>query len=104
MGKLEKTFEKSCIDKLKELPNSYWMGKEAPSSMKGNADRLGVINGRFIALEIKRSIKDANKKTKTTVLQKYKLKRIREAGGYAEFVYPENWGSVYNFLWRLANG
>ena len=60
---------------------------------------MGVVNRRFVALEFKKSRKD-----KPTKMQEYKLRKIREAGGIAIVVYPENWGMVYNYLLNLSKG
>ena len=84
----EKDFEKKFMDKAKYIPNSYWLDKEAPSSVRGTPDRIGLINGRFVALEFKRSSKEMGHPREH--LQKYVLSNVLKAGGYGMFVYPEN--------------
>jgi penicillin-binding protein-related factor A (putative recombinase) len=90
MKRLEKRFENKVRDILKEVPKSYWFMKTAGSSIRGTPDVLGIVNGRFIALELKRTRKLSEVRTKTTELQKYKLRLLKDVGAYSSFVYPEN--------------
>jgi Holliday junction resolvase len=53
-------------------------------SRLGIPDIIGVINGQFFALELKVG------KNKATALQTHVLKKITEAGGFAQVVIPEN--------------
>jgi len=62
--------------------------KEA-RSIRGCADLYGCIRGKFFALEVKRDKAGANSKSGRTVLQRHKMNKIREAGGFACFIYPE---------------
>lgn len=64
----------------------------------GIPDYLGVIDGRFIALELKKSGK---KSDDARSLQKYVLKQIRKAGGWTAVVTPQNWKKVYEKLREL---
>jgi hypothetical protein len=57
------------------------------------------MNGRFVALELKRS-----SKAPATELQKFNIVRINECGGFAVIVYPENLEEVVNKLEEIANG
>ncbi len=52
-------------------------------------DRIAVINGWFVALEVK-----ASKTAKRAKMQEYVLNTISLAGGYAKFVYPENFEEI----------
>ena len=63
-------------------------------------DYLCCIRGNFVALELKRS---ENEKMEGT-LQEYNLVRISKAGGYAIFVYPENFDRVKEELLKMLKG
>ena len=82
----ETLYKNRLMPKLKAIPNSYWI-KTQMVSLSGVPDILGCVNGRFVALELKASWREARKKH---YLQKHVIKRIRQTGGYAEFIYPEN--------------
>ena len=58
------------------------------------------VAGKFGALEVKRSAKE---KTEGT-LQEYNINKIKDAGGYARFVYPENFEKIKTELIKLAEG
>ena len=79
--------------KLKGLPDSHWFNIQQVA-IRGTPDRLGVVNGNFIALELKTSKEESLIENETITLQRYELMKIREAGGYASFLYPENLESV----------
>lgn len=65
---------------------------------------MGCRNGKFFGLEVKRSEAEARKKTGRTVLQRHVLQKIRDAGGFAEFIYPENQDDVIENLVRWSDG
>ena len=92
-SKLESHFQHKYLVELRAIPNSYFFVKEA-ASLRGIPDVIGVINGRFVALELKRSEKEARKKTGRIVLQRHVLSLMRKAGAFAEIVYPENSRSI----------
>ena len=60
---------------------------------------LLCLNGRFVALELKRS-----STAPATELQKLNIVRINECMGYATLVYPENLDVVMKQLEDIANG
>ena len=80
---------------LKRIPNSHWYNIQQVA-IRGTPDRLGVINGYFVALELK-----AEPKAKHAKLQVYELKQIQGAGGFACFLYPENFAIVMDELESL---
>jgi len=86
---LEKTFEKRVRKWLDSLSGCFHF-KKVGESVRAYPDLICCINGTFVGLEVKRSAAEANKQTGRTVLQRKVLADIRKAGGYAEFVYPEN--------------
>lgn len=99
---LEGKFEKNCIDELRNLPNSYWPDKVDSMAIRGIPDRVGCVCGFYVAIEFKRSEREARRRTGRIVLQKKTLSEIFGAGGFSFIVYPENWDSVYNRIKTLA--
>ena len=84
----ENTFRDNKLRKLLDSIPCYYMIKEA-ASLRGLPDIIGVTKGgRFFALEVKKD--KAELSCKRTALQGYILGKIRQMGGFAEFVYPEN--------------
>ena len=81
--KPETRFTRIFMARLKLLPNS-WFQKTQMLSIRGIPDILGLVNGKFIALELKVG------SNKADGLQKHILGRIEAAGGYARVVTPEN--------------
>lgn len=98
----ESSFEKKFMDKVSKLPNTYCPPKGDAGSTIGNADRVICINGKYVSLEFKKSMKETLKKTKRSKLQLYNSDRVHMAGGFAVFVYPENSLVVYNQLEELS--
>ena len=86
---LEHEFQRKVKAELSKLPRCYFFVKEA-ASLRGIPDLIGCINGRFFALEVKRSYKEASKTTGRIVLQKHSLKQIKDSGGIGLLIYPEN--------------
>jgi len=95
---LEKNFRKHVDAFLEALPRSFWESI-SQKSIRGTADKIGCINGTYCRLEIKRS-----RTAKKSALQNYLISKARSAGGYAEFVYPENWESIKKDLMHMATG
>lgn len=105
MGKHERTleskFENKCIQELRKLPNSFWPEKVESKMIRGLNDRTGCVLGKYVALEFKM---DQNcLKDPRTKLQEYVLDLIEDSGGYAAFVYPENWPVIYNDIRKIAH-
>lgn len=92
----ETNFKNKIRPLLTSLPNSWWV-KTQQRSVRGTPDFLGCVSGHFVALELKRSIKE-----KPDPLQAHNLKKILEAGGFAWVTYPENWPEIYSALTNLA--
>jgi len=69
-------------------------------AIRGLPDVLGVCNGFFVGLELKRSKKEALKKKGRIVLQKHWLEKFASQKGFAQLVYPENWNQTYRELCR----
>ena len=87
--KLEKRIEQ--VDILKNLkkkyPNCYALPKPIRPNGRGVPDRIFCINGRFVAIEVKRE-----KMFKIAPLQLEHQKKIREAGGIA--IIAHSWQEV----------
>jgi len=92
----EAAYTKTVKRFLKALPKT-WFFKVWGGGMqkRGIPDILGVINGRFFALELKAS--DGS----PTELQKRNIKLILAAGGYAKISYPEDWEITRKELSKL---
>jgi hypothetical protein len=91
----ETKFKEKIVPKLKEIPRSHWY-KIQQVALRGVPDILGVINGRFIALELK------TETGRVAPLQDYQIKKLSDAGAYAEIVRPSNWKDVYKELLEIA--
>lgn len=72
----------------------YFMPPANGYGRAGIPDFVGIIDGRFFAIETKAG------KGKTTALQDRELCRIREAGGIALVVNEENLDSIRAYLMR----
>lgn len=81
---------------LKKLPN-LWFSKIQQVCIRGTPDLLACVNGKFVAIELKRSSKE-----KPDALQELSLNRIAEAGGIGLVVNPENWQETYRALIILS--
>jgi len=93
--KPETLFKERIAPKLKALPNSWWF-KTQQVALRGIPDFVGVVNGRFVALELKKSANAPASK-----LQAYILLKISKAGGIGRFVTPENWEAVFADLEKI---
>ena len=84
--KPETVFKERFQLKLDKIPNSWWLKTQLISTV-GIPDIIGCVGGTFVALELKRDMKEANRRHS---LQRHILKVIKDAGGFASFTYPEN--------------
>ncbi len=57
---LEATFKRSLMKKLRTIPRSWFFSKEA-LAIRGIPDIIGIVDGTFVALEVKRSEGEASK-------------------------------------------
>jgi len=95
LQKPETKFRNRFRKRLDIIPNS-WFESIQQKSISGTPDILGCINGYFVALELKATLKSP-----VTELQKHKLKKIYDSGGFAAVVHPENMEEVLENLNRL---
>lgn len=97
----ETRFKEKVLPILKLLPNT-WVIKTQMVSALGIPDLIGCCNGRFFALELKNSRKEAERAHGRARLQAHIILKIRDAGGFAEFCYPENWPDIHERLSLIA--
>ena len=100
--KPETIFKNRIRPRLEDLPHSWWC-KTQMQAIRGIPDFVGCVGGTFVGLELKTSKRQADIDSSTTVMQKYTLNKIRLAGGFTAFVYPENWNDIYTQLLDIAN-
>ena len=81
----EKSFERRVVSKLEKWEGVLALPKSHPMGVKGILDRIFCVRGVLVSLEFKRS-----KSAKRDAMQKYYVKAINDAGGFAAFIYPEN--------------
>lgn len=94
----EKNYENKVKKKLHEHGAwyiKYWAGAEFTKS--GVPDILACVYGRFVAVEVKAE------HGKASELQKYNLRQIESAGGFAWLLYPKQWYVFCDFLNALCN-
>lgn len=94
----ETEFKLKVLAALKKLPRT-WCVKTQQVSIRGTPDILCSIGGTFVALELKRS-----QEAKVDPLQEHTLQKIRDAGGMALVVWPENWPPILAVIEALAYG
>ena len=100
MMKPETTFKIKVMKDLAELGKTVpiYFEKIQSVSVRGIPDIIACFQGRFIAMELKRS---SAKPRKDEVLQNYKLDKIKKAGGLSFVVTPELWPTILEELKSL---
>lgn len=85
----EKLFETKVCKFLKDLKKTWFFKVHGSMFQKsGVPDIIGVVNGTFIALELKAE------NGKPSALQVYNIKQLRWCGAYAKIVKPSDWEEV----------
>lgn len=92
----EAVFRAKVMSALARLPNSKWFRIEQ-QTIRGTPDCLGVIRGRFIAIEFKRG-----PEATISALQAHALEQVYKAGGDAIVMHPENWEDLFRVLCAFA--
>lgn len=91
--------EKAFENKIKDLieSNGGWQVKFFANGFtkKGIPDLLCCLNGVFMGIEVK------GDGGRPSDLQLYHLKKIREAGGIGIVVYPEDFESLKDMVFRI---
>lgn len=98
MSPTETAFKNRIRPVLSGLANT-WAVKIQQLSISGTPDFLLCVNGRFVALELKRDAK-----ARVTALQKHALQKIAAAGGLSLVAYPDNWSEIFGKLVALSQG
>ena len=93
-NKSEADFANKVDADLATLKHGYFENIDQ-KVIRHTPDRLGVINRRFVAIEIKKD----GKKAKPG--QARKLNKIRQAGGKAYTATPLSWKSIFRELKEL---
>lgn len=98
MKKQAETLFKEKFKKIleKEFPNA-WFIKVQMVALRGIPDVLMSLQGRMVAMELKK-----NKYEKPDPLQLYTLEKIKKSGGVALVVHPENCAAVILRLQKLG--
>ena len=93
--------EKQIENKIKHLLATkgayYFKHFGCKFSRAGVPDIVGVLNGRFLGIEVKRE------DGKTTELQEYHLEKIRKSGGIGIVVRPSNFEELKKILEEVQN-
>jgi len=90
----ETRLKSQILTYLKKIPRSWWY-KSNDRFTAGLPDIMGVIAGKFIAIELKMP------NGKVTKLQKYTIEKITQAGGKARVCYSLT--EVKSFLKEVEN-
>lgn len=88
----ETAFQHFVLDELNKV--GFFFTKEA-LAIRGLPDVIGVANGFFVALELKKNKQEASRKTGRIVLQKYWLEKFQCHLGFARIACPETWDQTY---------
>lgn len=92
--KLETKFKEKVIELSKRLQKT-WIVKIQQRSKRGTPDLILCVNGFMVALELKDGgVLDP--------LQKYNIRKIEHANGYAFECDPENFPKIYDFMKHLV--
>ena len=94
--KPETVFRQKVDILLSKIPNSWWESIQQ-KTIRGTPDKIGCINGKFVALELK-----ASYLSEPSHLQEYKLKEISSSGGVGFVLYPENLADVMKRLMEMG--
>ena len=92
MGKLEKIFQSELIKELRDLFPGCIILKNDPTYIQGIPDLLILIEYKWAALEVKKSITASHRPNQEFYVNK--MGRM----SYANFIYPENKEVVLNEL------
>lgn len=95
----EKQFENEIKKFLNELPKTwffkYWAG---PMSKAGIPDIIACVNGKLVGIEVKAP------NGKPSELQKRNIRLINECGGLGYILYPHQFESFKNDMYKLLKG
>ncbi len=92
----ETVFKTKVLKDLRAIPG-VWFYKSNERSIKGIPDIIGLVRGRFVAIELKATNRAAEP------LQEKVLLDIQTAGGIAVVAWPGNWDKVLARVSALAD-
>jgi len=93
----ETKFKIKFMKKLALIPNSWWV-KIQQVVIRGTPDIIGCVNGKFIALELKK-----DDKAHIDALQSHNLMRIHyTAKGHAHVIFPSNADEILQLLKEIS--
>ena len=96
MKKRETLFRENVVNPfLDKLKNSHWFSIQQVS-LRGHPDKVGVVNGCFVAIELK----DIDEEPRP--LQQYHLDKIEKSGGVALCATKDNWENIKQILNELS--
>lgn len=102
MRKRETIYKEGLLKELKRIPKSIWFPIQQVG-LRGHPDIMGCVDGKFVALEVKKTAKEAESvNSGREKLQKYFIDKILESGGIAGFIHPDNEDQVISGLYKLA--
>lgn len=96
MKKPETIFKEKVLRDLRAA--GAWAEKIQQVGIRGTPDILACLNGRFIALELKK-----DKEARIDKLQVVKLRKISKLGGISFLVSPETWQEILEKIIRLTS-
>lgn len=94
MGRTENIYQRSLIKRLKEEIPGCIILKNDPNYIQGIPDLLLLVEDRWFALEVKRSVDAPHRPN-----QDYYIDRMNEMSA-AYYVYPENEDEVIDEILR----
>lgn len=99
----ESSFQQRFKDRLKRKFRGIRVITKEAGSIRGLADLYGCYQGSHFELEMKKNEAESKKNTGRTVLQRAELHKCRLAGGFGEFVYPENADIIIDEMEKFFN-
>jgi hypothetical protein len=93
--KPETKFKEKAVRMLNTIPKSYWF-KTQQKSLRGIPDLIGIIDGTFVALELKAYGK--GKKSQPSPLQRKVMMDMVRAGGLVYVINPKNFDFIFQKL------
>lgn len=94
-SKPETLYRRRVFPRLRATPHSFFESIQQ-LSIRGTCDIVGCVSGHFAWLELK------TKSGRLAELQRHKAELVREAGGYAVVLEPDNEEEVLKHLMSLS--
>jgi len=94
----EGKFQTKVAKLLNSLGDDCWFTVMQAGSIRGLPDILGCYKGHLFGWELKKNLAETRKQTGRIVLQNYRIRKIRHAGGIGELVCPETLAQKFQEL------